>query len=422
MPITTRLIHQSVWRRITLPIPTRWLPFSLLLGFVAIFWRYHELVNLQWDFGAYYVAGRTLITGANPYDPQALIEMGKRLTDAEYHGLLFLYPPLFLRLLTPLLSFDLYTAAFIWFGLKCAALEVMLVVTLYLMRFQVSVLSLSLINIAALTFHPFGLDISSGNVAIFEGTLILSGLLAWSKQRNVLAAGFITLGSFMKISPFLLVLYPLHNRDKQFLYSLLGCLILFFVIAGADWPMTSNYVQFTQSDAVTYHWDEQVQSVYNISMTSFILRTFAVTYFYEPLINAPWLVPIVTPLSSALVFVVLVFAIQQNEKTNSDPHSPTLYCALLLAVLLIPPRLAGYTLSWSLFPCVYLVVHSFRQKRWPAFILSLGGVFLIQWYFPPSQIQPGFEQILIDSEMIGLFLLFISSVLLIGKEDKTKTT
>ncbi|MBZ0256608.1 hypothetical protein K8I31_11130, partial [bacterium] len=120
------------------PLPFAWLPFAGLLGFIAIFWRHHELVNLQWDFGAYYVAGKALTMGANPYDPEALKQAGSLIQSADYHGLLFLYPPLFLRILTPLFSLDLFTAAFIWYTFKCAVLEMMLFITLKLMRVPVS--------------------------------------------------------------------------------------------------------------------------------------------------------------------------------------------------------------------------------------------------------------------------------------------
>lgn len=415
-PVLNRV--RSIASRLCAPIPTAGLPLAGLLGFIAIFWRYQELVNLQWDFGAYYVAGKTLISGANPYDPESLRASGRLLTDSEYHGLLFLYPPLFLRLLTPLFYLDLYTASFVWFTLKCITLEVMLLVALRLMQAPLSLLTLVLMNLAALLFHPFGLDFSAGNVAIFEGALILSGLLAWSNNKKPLAAALITLGSFMKISPFLLALYPLHRRDKNFLVPLAICLAALAALAAADWQMTLNYLAFTQSDAVTYHWDEQVQSVYNISLTSLILRSFAHTYFYEPLIDAAWLVPVLTPLAPALIFLALAVSVRRHEQTNPHSTSPAIYCALLLAILLIPPRLTGYTLSWTLFPCAYLLLQSWNQKQWSALFLTILGVVLLQCYFPPSQIKPGIEQLLIDSELIGLLSLFIASCVLLASREK----
>ncbi|MBZ0258940.1 DUF2029 domain-containing protein, partial [bacterium] len=276
--------------------------------------------------------------------------------------------------------------------------------------------------IAAVTFHPFGLDFSSGNVAIFEGTLLLAGLHSLSKDRKPLAAFLITCGSFMKISPFLLALYPLHRRDKRFLYSLILCLAGLAAFAAIDWRMTMNYIAFTQSDAVVYHWDEQVQSVYNISLTSLILRSFAHTYFYQPLIDAPWLVPVLTPLAPAVIFILLAYSIKKYEITAQDTNSPLIYCALLLGVLLIPPRLTGYTLSWTIFPCIYLVLHSWKQKNWIAFLLAIVGIFLLQWYFPPSHIKPGFEQLLIDSELFGLLALFLSACIQLCKiTGETKT-
>ena len=411
-------IVQSAAVYLCAPISSAWLPLAGLLGFAAIFWRYQELVNLQWDFGAYYVAGKALLAGGNPYDPDSLKQAGQLITDADYHGLLFLYPPLFLRILTPLFYLDLFTASFVWFTLKCMTVQIMLLASLKLMRARVSILSLGLMNFAALTFHPIGLDFAAGNVAVFEGTLVLSGLWAWSTNRKGLAAALITLGSFMKISPFLLALYPLHRRNKRFLVSLAICIASLAILAALDWRMTAHYFAFTQSDAVVYHWDEQVQSVYNISLTSFILRTFAHTYFYQPLIDAAWLVPILTPLAPVLIFLALIVSVRKHEHADRSHNSPTLFCALLLAVLLVPPRLAGYTLCWTLFPCAHLLIQSWNQKHWSALVLTISGIFLLQWYFPPSQIKPGLGQLLVDSELLGLLSLYISACLLLCRHKK----
>ncbi len=384
---------------------------AFLLGFGVLFLGYCDSVRRQWDFPVYYLASAALWDGENPYDPDTLTTISHSIDGAGYGGLPYLYPPLMARVLYPLSRLPYFPASFLWLVLKCLALESVLFSILTLLRVRFNVVSLFLIHLAALLYRPIGLDMSAGNIAILEAALILGALTAWRGSRYGPAGALMVLGGSLKGSSLLLTLYPLHLRDKPFLRAL-GCsAIALGALLLIDFPALLQCVRFFHSHEWQLLWDEQVQSFYNCSSTTVILRTFSETYFAEPLWNSPAITIALIPLFPISVFAAACFGIHRFKQRNPfNKTDSTVLSLLLCAVLLIPPRLAGYTLVWTLFPAVCIITTSFRQRHWGALTLSLIGIGLLQSSLPPNHIPPGISQLLIDKDFFGLFLLFLSNL------------
>lgn len=386
---------------------------AFILGFTLLFLCYSDSVRRQWDFAVYYLASAAIRSGENPYDSDTLMAISQTVDGVGYGGLGYLYPPHLARLLYPLSHGSYFLASFIWMVLKCFALEFSLFLILSLLKIRIHPLSLLLIHGAAMLYRPIGLDMSAGNIAIFESVLILGALAAWTKKKYGVSAFLLILGGSLKGSSLLLALYPLHLRDKPFLRALIITALGFSAVLLIDYPVLIECFRFFQSPKWKLLWDEQVQSFYNCSSTTVILRTFSDTYFAEPLWPAPYLSLILIPLFPITVFAAACYGIyRHNRADNADRLSGVVLGLLLCTVLLLPPRLAGYTLALTFMPVVCLVTRSIAEKRWFVLTLMGLGLGLIQCSIPPNHVPAGITQLLIDKDFFGLLLIFISLLLL----------
>lgn len=393
-------------------------------GFGLIFHNYYQLSNLQWDFGAYYVAALADANGGNPYDPDDLFEAGQRLGDAEYHGLLYLYPPLTIQFFKPFIYLDIFNASFIWFLLKCLALEAIAFLIIAMLRQPISILSITLTNCLILLYHPVGLDLSAGNIATFECLLIYAHLWLWQQRREITSAICLAIGAMFKFSGYLLLLHPILLRERRFLISFTAAMAVLFLMNCISFGNVNHYLNFSSSETAAFHWDEQVQSVYNNSLTSLFLRTFSETYFYDPLISLPWAPSLLIPLS-ALVILGLFYRIAKPA-SEDQLRQPEFVSLLILLALLIPPRLAGYTLVWTLFPVSVCIFKAIQSRSALMAIMATLSVCLLQTNIHISSIKhlieiTHFAQLLIDVKLFGLCLLFLSSIIIILKPSKKNT-
>jgi len=390
---------------------------SFLLGFGVLFWAYSDSVRRQWDFPVYYLASRSLWHSVDPYDVAAFQSFAKTQTEVPYGGLAYLYPPLPARLLYPLAVLPYFPAAFIWMSLKCAALEAAIVAILSLMRQPPTLLSLGLLHGVAVWFRPLAMDFDAGNVAVFEFALAAGAMTAWSKGKFTFAAIFLSACGMTKGFPLLLALYPIHLRERKWIRALL---VVLAGIAGMmlfDFRALQSYVAFYRSPEWQKIWDEQVQSFYNCSSVSVILRTFSETYFSAPLYNSPLLVLLLIPLFPILVFSLVCYAVGRHQKKSGNPFNGNVLSLLFCGLLLIPPRLAGYTLAWTFSPAVQIIFSSLLRKQYSTLFLATLGVFLFQLNLPPQHVAQGITQLLIDKDFFGLFFLFIASFLAVVRKS-----
>lgn len=402
------------------PLSSYGIAVASILGFAILFWRYSLLALLQWDFGVYYLAAFAYHSGGNPYDPGTLSVIGASMDGVQYHGLPFLYPPVILHFFRLFTLVDIHTAAFVWLLLKCAALLGSIFLILRISGAGVTPLSLFCAYLFALYYRPIGLDFSAGNVAIFESTIILAGLLAWMQGRHALWGVGVGLAGAMKAAPLLLALEPLHRRDSLFFAGLLSVVVVTGLVMLLDYPTLLHYWQFIRGPIWENHWDEQAQSIYNLSSLSFVLRTFSGTYFFEPLYESPLMVSILVPGIPLAVVLSLFWAIRQRDANETNnPADPSLMSAMIVALLLIPPRLADYTLVWAFLPIFHGLWRWSAERRWLPLLLLVIGAILIHWDYPPSRVGAGWAQLLADKNLFGL--LFIYTAYLVRLKDYSKS-
>jgi glycosyl transferase family 87 len=386
---------------------------SFLIGFGVIFYVYSDSVNRQWDFPVYYLAAKTVAQGSNPYDPAALQAASDSIEEVGYGGSLpFLYPPHLARVMYPLSMASFFSATFCWMLLKCVALEAIIFLSLKLIGQPIHLLGLILAHIAALFYRPISLDFSAGNIALFEAFLVLLGLNAWRCNRYTVSGFFTILGCSIKGTPILIALYPLHLREWRLVKALTIFVVIFGFYMLFEWQLFVNFIAFYQSPEWEVIWDEQVQSFYNCSSVTVILRTFSDTYFAEPIIRFPMLATILIPIFPLVIFGLMAFSIKKAQSNGYKHTSGILISMIICGVLLLPPRLAGYTLVWTLFPFLQVCYCCWDKKKVLPFIFVLAGLTLIQLNLPPNHVAAGITQLLIDKDFFGLLCIFTATVLL----------
>lgn len=381
-----------------------------------LFWWYSDAVRRQWDFAVYYLASIALWNGENPYDPETLKQLAKSIDGVGYEGLPYLYSPLFARALWPLTHLSYFEASFCWLLIKCGLLEISLFAMLYLLRIEIQPIVFIAIHIATFFFRPFALDFNAGNIAIFEYSLIVCSLALWRASRWPSCAFLMLFAGLIKGTLMFLVLYVVHTRNRKLLKDIALIAIVLGLFLLVDYRTVINYLQFFQTPTWTLMWDEQVQSIYNCSATTVILRTLCETYFAQPIIHFPLLGKILIPIFPILIFILTAYAVNYHQKRQGSSETDNnILTILILCILLLPPRLAGYSLSLTFYPAVYLIYRSFKAKRYISIILSILGLMLLiieplQIGFHPGHFEPGgIEQLMVDKDFFALFILYITS-------------
>lgn len=370
----------------------------------------------QWDFTVYHLAANAASEGENPYDRETLYALAGG-QGIGYAGLPFLYPPHVLRLLEPLAWFSHDTAKVVWLILKCAALEACVWIMIPLLGFRRFWLPFAALHAAAIVYRPVRLDLNSGNVAVFEMAMLYLSLLWWKRGRSGPAAALLALAGSVKIHPLLLALYPLHLRDWRFMRGFaagLACVAALWLI---DIEMAGRFAAFFRSPRWALIWDEQVQSFFNCSAATVIVRTFSETYFAQPLINAPYLVPFLVPAFAVGVFLLAGrMLVRKAPDEGGGPVDGLVPGFLICAMLLLPPRLAGYTLAWTLYPLIAASVAAVRRGSFAAAAMTAASMLLLQIDIPPQHVEIGGpSQLLIDKDFFGLLSLFSAYCLLLGR-------
>ena len=184
-----------------------------------------------WDFHCYWIYGRTITDGRNPYDPAELaISAAPLETTEEFREeLLFFYPPPALFVLAPLGWTDIRTACNLWQLVNIA----FFLGNIWLLR-----------RFAATLDSPPGFDVLLCLFLTLRGTadtfvftqvnfmLLTALLLYWLNRDRLVGGGALAAGILLK--PFL-AFAPLEIVLAQRWWSLAGGLITALLLCLASW-------------------------------------------------------------------------------------------------------------------------------------------------------------------------------------------
>jgi len=158
----------------------------------------------------YRAAAGAYAEGRDPYAPGALLGEGGRT-----QALPFVYPPVALPLLRPLLLLDARTTALVFFALKMAA-AAFLVVLWRRAFFPDDLGGACLYLVCALGYaQTIKMDLRAGNISVFEQVLIWVGLVAFLRGRPWICAALIAAAALFKLTSAVLLVILLVDRRRR---------------------------------------------------------------------------------------------------------------------------------------------------------------------------------------------------------------
>ena len=200
------------------PRVLRLLALLLLLGHGArVSYRIVANPGLQGDLRIYQAAAVAHAEGRNPYEAGALTGAG-----GKTQALPFVYPPVVLPLLRPLIVFDYRTTYYAFFVLKIAAVAAL--VLLWQRWFFPGDLSRACLYLfCALAYgQTLKMDLRAGNISVFEQVLIWTAVLAFLRRRPWIYAALIAAAALVKLTAAGLLLLLLVDRDRRSVAAMLA--------------------------------------------------------------------------------------------------------------------------------------------------------------------------------------------------------
>ena len=185
------------------------------------------------DFYAYYIAGRSFISGADPY------------TSNLFHQV-FIYPPTFLPAYAQLARQDYQTARHLW--MMVYLLFFSLAVFLFLKRVRPQNRSkvFFIIGLIFLVSFPLQYLIRQGQVDLIVGSISFCSLLLYLDKKHNWSALCLAAATLIKMNPlFLMITFFLFFRDWKYLLRYLAALGSFFLVSLIFIPFDWYRIYFT---------------------------------------------------------------------------------------------------------------------------------------------------------------------------------
>ena len=300
---------------------------GLQLGLTVVFWRVMAYDLHMNDFGKFYYSARAFLEGADMYGPTVAtaVPFGPTGTREFWN----MNPPHFHLAILPLAPLPPETALAIWF----AAGFFSLVLSLMLIAKELSIpwtpRNVFLATVAVLTPSSTGMVVLTGQVTFL---LVLPLTYAWiaARHHNWRAAG-IALGLAAGIKPFLGLFwfYLLMKRQVRAAIAM-GAVIVLVVLAGlAVFGVDTYRSWLVVASRVDWVW-----SPMNASIAALLVRTFGDNPTFPPLVYAPAVVAVVSPILAVIVGGCTVWRMTRIPKSPAEDWA---FAGLVFAALLVSP-------------------------------------------------------------------------------------
>ena len=266
-----------------------------------------------------FLMAKALISGVNPYLP--LDELAHMfIGNLSFFPHPAPYPPFIAILSTPLLLFSLKNVIVVWFIIEMICLIAISGMASILWRGRVDWVRTIFILFLLLTWYPVMVDLLFGQLTIFLTTLLLAALLAFRKDKKILAGMLIGLSVAIKMFTWPLIVYFALKKDWRTLLS--SCLTaiglnLIALIAMGVGPILDYYLRVTFQVSAIYHSFLKNYSLWSIGYRLFDgTRPIGGDYISAPpLISLPKIAPLISAgLAAAFLVVGLIWALRSKDK------------------------------------------------------------------------------------------------------------
>ena len=368
--------------------------------FSSLLQRYlgHVLAGPDIDFHDYYFAAEmvhsnpraNLYEGATQGNPQLRSapphsEIARRARQAGFDDIeLYLYPPLFADLLTPLTHLPLAIAAKGW---RLLNLSIVFACVLLLARMvSLPVLSAEFVVLltSAYAFWPVHEALSLGQITIVLLGLWAVGVAAYAGGFPVLSALALALATSFKVTPILLVPVLLIWRDRRWLLTYAAATLgLLGIMAGWNGMATlRDYAHVVSGMGGT------LPAIGNKCIGAVVAwlwygRTFNLQAVHAVLGNIPPRLNLITKLLSLLFYAACLLLVWRQRSSGDLRSRATVLSVFALATAVIAPVSWRHGYTVALLPLILLWVSALRatQTRWLVWALALTSIAIGSLFF-----------------------------------------
>jgi hypothetical protein len=358
-----------------------------------------------------YLMAKAMVSGVNPYLPlNQLAEMFIGKFEFMTHPAP--YPPFIAILSTPLLAFSLNQVIVVWFMIEALCLAAIAAMITILWKGRLDWVRAVFIFFLLLSWYAVMVDLLYGQLTILLTSLVLAGLLALRKNKNILAGVLIGLSVALKMFTWPLIIYFGFKRDWQSFISsgitAIGLNLIAFLVLGIN-PVIDYYLHVTMQVSAIYH-----SFLKNYSLWSIGYRLFEGTqptggsYISAlPLVNLPQIAPAVSA-GLAGIFLVLgmLWAIRAKDSDIG-------YAIMVCVIVAVSPISWDHYYVMILISLVILLLNLSKRAfpTWPTivFLTTAFLLFLANEYIPQAMylLNGGIEAVQANGNRIS----FASSLL-----------
>ncbi len=279
------------------------------------------VIAVPQDFQSYYLAAKGLFSGANPYDRD--VHWGlQRPGDPQFYR--FIYPPLALLAVMPLVPFEARTAGLIFLVLNTSLLTI---ATYRFARVFFDAATAALLAVVCLAFQPVISSTLIGQINPFIFAAVALSYVSWTRGHPVRAGGWLAAGISVKVTPAILLVYYLVRRQWRVVLATaawcLGFLALSLLLFGVRMHREYYGILVDMSGYVVAAFENQ-------GLNGFLARLMVPTYVTDPLWPRPQWFPLVFRVSAGVVVGVSAAAAWRSASADLA-FGVMVACALLIA-------------------------------------------------------------------------------------------
>jgi Glycosyltransferase family 87 len=327
---------------------------ALILIFVAGFVA--KNVRLQWDLRTYRAAAECAIQGLDPYLLENLRAISGRPIELP-----FVYLPVALVPFLPFAFLPALASLWTWIGLKCIAIVALVLV--WRLRFLPSVAWLPLALATVFGFNGALLwDLRSGNVALFEVTLLWLGFASYARHGRAWFGVLVAAAAMFKVTPIAFLVLLLAPAEQQPARGrlLVGLLLGFaaIMVGSTLVPPASSWSGFSTHLAQTFAAGD--------ANPGFLPFIWAVNRTLGDPMTWPGAVTLWSVYEAALVALSIPWMVRAYR--SRDPRTWVMGASLLFILLSPRPMAYGYLIA---IPAILHFTQSLPGGRTTTLVVAL---------------------------------------------------
>lgn len=335
----------------------------------------------------------------------------------------YIYPPHCAVLLLPLTLLPYTTAVGLWRLLNLAAYLFCLVILLSLTRDRLSPRAARWLTLLSLATPLLFRVLQLAQISPLLLLSVIGGLYLLHTRRPVAAGIALALGTVLKLSPILFVLWLLARREyRAFAASLIAMTLLSLltlaVVGAAPFGQFFGHVLPILSQGTTFD--------YNISIVALAGWGFDLGSPRHPVFLPPDLrMTLVKLIFYGLVLGVTGWALWQIHREEVRGHLSGEYALISMALLLVSPITWSHHLLHALLPIFLVTVREIARRR-HALLACVGVCYLLILQVPdlPSSLLGVWfgTQIGTAVAFAGLVWLWVLTCVSLSRRDETPSS